>query len=120
MMWKKIKQQKGETLVEALVSLLIAVMCMSILTISVTTASKLNRETNRLDEKYSVDLQMAEQHLSDTEEYKAKVDKNLVITFNKKLEQKELAPVTIKVTVYGGEKDDNAFASYEKKEVTAP
>lgn len=106
MMIRKLKQQKGETLIEAMMSLLIAVICMSILTISVTTASKLNMETNKLDENYYIGLQRAEQHLSD-EAYKDS-EANVKIEF----EDKDITEQTVKVTVYGGE--DNAFASYVK------
>ena len=62
-MFQKLKQKKGETLVEVLVSLMIALISMSILTLSVITAARLNIETRRLDKAYSEELQIAEGHL---------------------------------------------------------
>ena len=122
-MIEKLKQQKGETLIETMMSLMIAVMCMSILVISVTTSSKINMETNKRDQKYFEDLQVAEQHLEELreEEYgtkKAKVTITFAAQSNNDL-QGDAGEATqqeeyILVTVYGGE--DNSFATYTKKE----
>lgn len=117
-MIQKLKQQKGETLIESMMSLLIALVCMSILTLSVTTASKMNMETNRLDEKYFKDLQMAEQRLFDDGDYKKNENANVVITFADSefiIIPENSSTVNVTVTIYGGSADNNAFAAYTKR-----
>lgn len=46
---KKLKQSRGETLVETLVSLLIAVLSFGILATSVVTAARINAKTRAAD-----------------------------------------------------------------------
>ena len=61
-MFQKLKQKKGETLIEVLISLMMALICMGILTMSVTMAAHLNRKTRSFDKEYSEQLQKAEDH----------------------------------------------------------
>ena len=94
-MMKKIKQNSGETLIETLVSMLIAVLCMGLLCSSVMAATNINKKTRELDDKYASDLQRAEGYMSeDGYDYKKKET----------------------VTLYGGAEEDSLFASYTLEE----
>ena len=58
-MFRKLKNKRGESIIEALVSLLIAVISIALLVTSVTVATKINlknktRQTSELEFKYSV------------------------------------------------------------------
>ena len=108
-MFQKLKQKKGETLIEVLVSLMIALICMGILTLSVTTAARLNIEIQRLNEEYSTDLQKAEGHLAPitgTPCVGIKIDED----GNGTVEPAEIK--TIDITLYGAG-DDASFVSYK-------
>ncbi len=62
-MMKKLKTQLGETLVETLVAMLIAVMSMALLSTAVLTAANINKANRELDEQYAADLAEAEGQL---------------------------------------------------------
>lgn len=128
-MFQKLKQKKGETLIEVLVSLMIALICMGILTLSVTTAARLNLETRRFDEAYSDDLQKAEAHLptptpaEPTPTGPAPIEPTPSADAFVKIKidldndgTAELTP-TIAITLYGAGAN-SPFVSYEKKVVT--
>ena len=51
-MIKKLRQIQGETLIETLVSLLIAVLSVLLLSTAVLASSKINQQTREMDEKY--------------------------------------------------------------------
>lgn len=59
-MIKKLLQKKGETLVETLVSLMIAVLAIALLSSCIMAATTINHKSQELDEKYSAQLQEAE------------------------------------------------------------
>ena len=104
-MLKKLRQKRGETLIEALLSMLIAVLAMGFLSTAVGAASKMNMTNEALDEKFATDLQNAEAYLTGAQE------KNLTIEFDN-----EENPTVLTVNVYGG---TGTFASYlEKQEAT--
>ena len=106
-MFQKLKQKKGETLVEVLVSLMIALICMGILTMSVTTAARLNLEIRRFDEDFSADLQKAEGHLAPITGAPCVEIKIDDMDGNGQPELK-----TITITLYGAG-DDASFVSYK-------
>lgn len=105
-MFQKLKQIKGETLIEVLISLMVALICMGILTLSVTTAARLNLETRRFDEAYSDDLQKAEGHLAQitggASQVKIEIDEDGDGTAETK---------SIDITLYGAE--GSSFVSYK-------
>lgn len=59
-MKQKLIQNKGETLIEALVAVLIAFLSMAMLCASMLSASKINSETKKADVKFKNDLIKAE------------------------------------------------------------
>ncbi len=97
-MRKKLKQQIGETLIESLVALMIAILSMALLSTAVLTAANVNKATREADEEYASELQQAEGLQGIPEEATVK------ITFgNGSVEQAT-------VSLYGGEGD---FISYD-------
>lgn len=111
-MIKKLRQKNGETLVETLFSMLIAVLSMGILCTAVMAATNLNAQTREMDETYSSQLQEVESLEGYTEV------QNLVITFKSADGSIMKEQTTLEVTMYGDE--DSAFLSYdyEPEEVT--
>lgn len=59
-MKQKLIQNKGETLIEALVAVLIAFLSMAMLCASMLSASKINEKTKKADDKFKGDLFQAE------------------------------------------------------------
>ena len=59
-MIKKLRQKKGETLVETLFAMLISILSMGILCSAVLAATSMNDTTRKLDKKYSDQLFMIE------------------------------------------------------------
>ena len=57
---KKLKQQNGETLIETLCSLLIALLSVLLLSTAVMTATNINTKTREADEKYQSELKAVE------------------------------------------------------------
>lgn len=106
-MWKKLCSQTAETLLETLVSLLIAVFSVTLLTSGVMTATRLNRATDDADTSYQAELKQAE-----TEKTVADANGKVTITF----QEAELSAAEADVVIYG----TGAYASYEKKEATEP
>ena len=113
-MRKKIKSQRAETLIEAMLSLLIVMLSMGLLTTCVMAATNINKATRDLDEKYSTELQMAEGLVEDG--YTAK-DVYVKIQFEKGVGNAERNK-TVRVKLYGA--DESAFVSYQYEEVSSP
>ena len=59
-MSKKLKQQKGETLVETLAALLIATLSVMMLTSAITASARINNQYRKADERMAAELQAAE------------------------------------------------------------
>ena len=66
-MRKKLKQQKGETLAETLVALLIATLSVMMLTAALTGTSRLNKQNRDADLRYREDLKRAESYETDAD-----------------------------------------------------
>lgn len=105
-MWKKLRSRTAETLLETLVSLMVAVFSVTLLTGGIVTATRLNQAAGNADTSYQADLEAAETP-KDTD---AGSEGKVTITFT------GLSSQEVDVTVYG----TGAYASYEKKEVTEP
>lgn len=59
-MSKKLKQKKGETLVETLAALLIATLSVMMLTSAITASARINNQYRKADERMAAELQVAE------------------------------------------------------------
>lgn len=103
-MIKKLRQQSGETLIEALVSMLIAVLSMGILAMAVMASTNLNMQTREMDEKYRSQLNEVE---SLSGEWKIQ---DVTIQFAPEDGTADYME-TVQVTLYGS--DENAFLSYD-------
>jgi len=101
---RKLRQNKGETLVETLFSLLIAVMSIGLIAASVAAATKISTQLAEMDATYKQDLQEAECHEVTPR------DKNLKITFRDEHGIALIDTVTTSVEVYGDA--DSTFLSY--------
>lgn len=109
-MMKKLRQNKGETLIEAMVSLLIALLSMGLLSTCVLAAANINADTRAADEKYNSELQTAEGLIEDG--YTAEE-----VTVELRFQSVETQTATVKL--YGPE--DSAFAAYDyEAEETQP
>lgn len=108
-MKKKLRMQKGETLIEAMVSLLIALLAMMFLTTSVMASVNINKQNREADEAFAEELKYAESRIS-TEGFEAE-SKELLVDFQ------TVEDVRVDVTVYGGA--ESALISYEE-EVSEP
>lgn len=106
-MIKKLRQIQGETLIETLVSLLIAVLSVLLLSTAVLASSKINQQTREMDEKYQSQLQEAE----GLEENAAKENVMLTITFGAVEGETVYESKTVEVTLYGSE--ESQFLSYD-------
>lgn len=113
-MRKKLKSQKAETLIEAMLSLLIVMLSMGLLTTCVMAATNMNRATRALDERHSAELRIAEGLVE--EGYTTK-DVYINIKFEKGVGNVERNK-TIKVKLYGA--DDSSFISYQYEGVSSP
>lgn len=102
-MRNKLVKQNGETLIEALISLLIAILAMGMLTTTVMVANKMNATNRQKDQEYAQNLAMAEGCAQEGVE-----DKVLRIQFE------SLTTKHVDITLYGGA--SNHFVSYETKE----
>ncbi len=105
-MMNKLKQQCGETLIEALISLLIAVISMGVLSSAVVASSRLNAAKREKDNEYKQQMEIAE-GMSDDAVDSAK----LHITFDK-IAIDGNNTITEEINLYGGE--ENSFASYQQ------
>ena len=102
--WKyKLKQQKGETLIEALVSMLICTLAIGLLVTSILVATRINAANAEADAKFYKDLNRAETYLE--EEGYEKTTINITITSD------SIGFETKEVTLYGGE--DGTFVAYD-------
>ena len=97
-MMRKLKQNKGETLMEALVSLLIAVLAIGLVASAAMAATNINKNTNIADDAFAEELEKAEIYTAHFE------SKKLTIDFGGGLK------VESNVNVYG---DGSRFASYK-------
>jgi competence protein ComGC len=84
---KKLKNNKGETLVEALISVLIVVICFLALQVSIVTSGKINASAKEMVLKFQI---------SDTDE----VDKNASVTI-KRGNVSEKTDIQVKKTTDG-------------------
>ena len=84
---KKLKNKKGETLVEALVSVLIVVICFLALQVSIVTSGKINASAKEMVLKFQI---------SDTDEE----DKNASVTI-KRGNVSEKTEIKVKKTTDG-------------------
>lgn len=102
-MLKKLKEKKGETLVESLVAMLIALLSMVMLTSCTTAAANMNAATRAMDKKFNEELKRAEGLMAEAG-YDAKPIE-VKLTFD------TCGVKTADVTLYGG--DTGTFAAYE-------
>ena len=59
-MIKKLKKKNGETLIEALVSLLIAILAMGLVNSASMAATNMNKNTRDMDQAFADEVQIAE------------------------------------------------------------
>ena len=118
-MIKKLKQKKGETLVETLFSLMIAVLCVGLIYSAVIAATNVNKETRALDEKYNSELNAIEgmtytetntENIVINFDYEYKPACNLVAEEEVEIDL-DATSVQVEVTVYGDE--ESAFLLYD-------
>jgi len=105
-MIRKLQSNKGETLIEAMVSLVIAVLAMGLVVTATMAATNINKSTKDADKTFAEDLQAAEIY-SETP-----VSKTLQIkvTDGPFLTETEGGSEQITVDVYGA---GSNFASYK-------
>lgn len=101
-MLKKLKDKKGETLVESLVAMLIALLSMVMLTSCTTAAANINAATRAMDKKFAEELERAEGMMAEAG-YETK-NIEVKLTF-------DTCEVKTDVTLYGG--DAGTFVTYE-------
>lgn len=106
-MSKKLRQKNGETLMETLVSLLIAVLSVVIISTAVLATNKINQQTKALDEAYQSELQAVE----GLEEDAYIGVESLSITFESKDGATTYEQISTEVMLYGNDK--SAFLSYD-------
>lgn len=97
-MIKKLRKQNGESLIEVMVALLIAVLSMGMVATAAIAAAKINANTRAADIAFAEELQKAELYASITVD-----SKTLTIDFG------EGNVIEETVSVYG---DGSKFASY--------
>ena len=102
-MIKKLKKKNGETLLETLVSLLIAVLAMGLVSTAALAAANMNEKNKEADKRYAEELLKVETYNTSAQ------TKKLKITFEveSSLENRE-----IDVNVYGV---DGTFTSYRQE-----
>ena len=64
-MIRKLKKKNGETLIEALVSILIATLAMGLVSTATIAAANLNEKNRQADERFAEELMQAEAYLTD-------------------------------------------------------
>ena len=118
-MIKKLKQKKGETLVETLFSLMIAVLCVGLIYSAVIAATNINKETRALDEKYNSELnaiegmtctEISSEHVVIEFNFEYKPTGDVVDEDMDQVDPNATSAIT-EVTVYGDE--ESAFLLYE-------
>ena len=103
---KKLLEQKGETLLETLVSLLIAVLAMGFVSTATIAAANMNKANQEMDDKYAADLYAAETYTAEG----VLVENGLKIIFE---EGSNIIPFEDDIIIYGNE--EGVFASYTSK-----
>ena len=109
-MRKLLKNQKGETLVESLVSLLIATLSVMLLTSALTASARINHTNKLSDEKYIEELKNAEEYQREPTELTEEI--TVVIEF------KNGIIVEKNVEVFG--LTDGRLIYYKQKEEVEP
>lgn len=109
-MRRKLRKQDGETLIEAMVSLLIALLSVMLLTTSIMAAANINRMNREADDAFNEELRYAEGHISE-EGFEAE-SKELLVDFQ------SFKDVRVDVEIYGG--TESSLISYEEMEVSEP
>lgn len=106
-MINKLRQKKGETLIETMVSLLIAVLSVMMLATAVLASTNINKQTSEADQKYQSQLKEVE----GLDESIKKEEVRLSITFSSPDGAATYESATAKVLLYG--EDESQFLSYE-------
>lgn len=98
-MKRKLRQNKGETLIEALVSLLIAVLAIGFVSTTWIAATNMNKRNRENDAKYRLEMERADGVRENG------VDGKLIIEFHNSDWNTEAD-----ILIYGG---DGSFVTYE-------
>lgn len=105
-MIRKLQTNNGETLIEAMISLLIAVFALGLVASATIAAANINKSTKEADKKFAEELQAAEIYSAPTESKKLQI----------KFEDGSFLVIDgdnyVNVNVYG--ESDSTFASYIK------
>ena len=105
-MIRKLKQNKGETLVESLVAVMIAVMAMTLVATATMAAAKINISTREADVAFAEELKGAEIFTAttiQTKQLSVKLQNGALLDIN--------GSDYANVSVYG---DGSTFASYKQ------
>ena len=108
-MIKKLRQKKGETLVDTMVSLLIAVLSVVMLSTAVLTTTKINQQTREMDERFNAQLLEAE----GLDNSVKKKNVQISIRFSSLDDSAVYENSTAEVLLYGNPESD--FLSYDYK-----
>jgi len=117
-MMHKLKQKKGETLVETLFSMLIALLSMGMLCTCILAATNINKNNREADEKFSEQLKKAESMVTPNTMETNDSSNVLKITFKingVEQESKTIQNVDMSdpsLIFYAGEEEDH-FISYQ-------
>ena len=104
---KKLKQQNGETLIETLCSLLIALLSVLLLSTAVMTATNINTKTREADEKYQSELKAVE----GLETYAPEATATLSVTFHTMDGATIYESTSAQIVMYGSA--EGSFLSYD-------
>ena len=108
MNWNRIKNNKGETLIETLVSILIAALSVALLTTSVLAAARINKTVSDADAEFYAKLEAAELRSTDNSELLQVDTAGNVLVFQFKHHEQRAAQIDI----YG----NDVFATYIEHE----
>lgn len=100
-MIRKLRQKKGETLIETLVAMLVIVLSVALLCTCVMSAANINKQTREADEEFREELLAAENRTGTSQ------TKQVQITST----SGNLGVKLVEVTVYGEAAND--FISYD-------
>lgn len=103
-MWRKLKSKTAETLLETIVSMLIAVLSVTLLTTGVMAASTIHTKTNEADRVYKEELEAAEAASG------IGTKGSVTITFEPS--SGTMLPKNVDVLIYG---TGDTYASYQKE-----
>lgn len=108
MKWNKVKSNKGETLIETLVSILIAALSVALLTTSVLAAARINKTIREADEEFYSKLAAAElRSTADSELLQVDTAGNVLVFQFQHHEQR-----AVQIDIYG----NDVFATYIEHE----